>query len=78
VVTYGMTLLSVFLLALIIDALAPSFDGQKNRVQAFKVAAYTGTAGWVFGVLRSSRRWASSCCWPASTACTCCIWACPS
>lgn len=51
VVTYGMTLLSVFLLALIIDALAPSFDGQKNRVQAFKVSAYTGTAGWTFGVL---------------------------
>lgn len=52
VVTYGMTLLSVFILALIIDALAPSFDGQKNRVQAFKVSAYTGTAGWVFGVLQ--------------------------
>jgi hypothetical protein len=52
VVSYGMTLLSVFILALIIDALAPSFDGQKNRVQAFKVSAYTGTAGWVFGVLQ--------------------------
>jgi hypothetical protein len=52
VVGYGLALLSVFLLALIIDALAPSFDGQKNRVQAFKVAAYTGTAGWVFGVLQ--------------------------
>jgi hypothetical protein len=51
VVSYGLTLLSVFLLALIIDALAPSFDGQKDRVQAFKVAAYTGTAGWVAGVL---------------------------
>jgi hypothetical protein len=52
VVSYGMTLLSVFILALIIDALAPSFDGQKNRVQAFKVSAYTGTAGWAFGVLQ--------------------------
>jgi len=50
-VTYGLTVLSVFLLALIIDGLAPSFDGQKNRIQAFKVAAYTGTAGWVAGVL---------------------------
>lgn len=50
-VTYGLTLLSVFLLALIIDGLASSFDGQKNRIQAFKVAAYTGTAGWVAGVL---------------------------
>jgi hypothetical protein len=52
VVTYGLTLVSVFVLALIIDALAPSFDGQKDRLQAFKVAAYTGTAGWVFGVLQ--------------------------
>ena len=52
IVTYGLTLVSVFVLALIIDALAPSFDGQKNRIQAFKVAAYTGTAGWVFGVLQ--------------------------
>ena len=52
VVVYGLTLLSVFVLALIIDALAPSFDGQKNQIQAFKVAAYTGTAGWVAGVLQ--------------------------
>jgi hypothetical protein len=51
VVAYGLSLLSVFLVALIIDALAPSFDGQKDRVQAFKVAAYSYTAAWVFGVL---------------------------
>ena len=51
-VGYGATLLGVFILALIIDGLAPSFDGQKNRVQAFKVAAYSGTAGWVAGVFQ--------------------------
>ncbi|MEH0196015.1 Yip1 family protein [Caulobacter sp. CCNWLY153] len=50
VVGYGLSLLSVFVLGLIIDALAPSFDGQKNRLQAFKVAAYSGTAGWVAGI----------------------------
>lgn len=50
VVAYGLSLLSVFLVALIIDALAPSFGGQKNRVQAFKVSAYSNTAGWVAGV----------------------------
>jgi len=50
IVGYGLSLLSVFLLSLIIDALAPSFDGQKNRLQAFKVAAYSGTAGWVAGI----------------------------
>uniref|UniRef100_B0SWK4 Yip1 domain-containing protein n=1 Tax=Caulobacter sp. (strain K31) TaxID=366602 RepID=B0SWK4_CAUSK len=51
IVQYGLTLVSVFLLSLIIDALATSFDGTKDKLQAFKVAAYTGTAGWVFGVL---------------------------
>jgi hypothetical protein len=51
VVAYGLSLLSVFLIALIIDALAPSFDGQKDRLQAFKVAAYSYTAAWVFGLL---------------------------
>jgi len=50
VVAYGLSLLSVFLLALIIDALAPSFEGQKNRIQAFKVAAYSNTAGWLAGI----------------------------
>lgn len=50
VVTYGLTLASVFLLALVIDGLAPSFGGQKDQVQALKVAAYAGTAGWVGGI----------------------------
>jgi ABC-type proline/glycine betaine transport system permease subunit len=57
VVTYGLTLLSVFLLALIIDALAPSFDGQKDRLQAFKVAAYTTPPAGCSACCRSSRRW---------------------
>jgi len=48
---YVLSLASVFILALIIDALAPSFDGTKNQVAAFKVAAYSATASWVAGVL---------------------------
>lgn len=51
-VSYGATLLGVFILALIIDGLAPTFGGEKNRVQAFKVAAYSGTAGWVAGIFQ--------------------------
>jgi len=51
IVAYGLSLLATFLVALIIDALAPSFGGQKDRLQAFKVAAYSYTAAWVFGVL---------------------------
>ncbi len=50
VIGYVLSLVLVFVLALVIDALAPSFDGQKNQIQAFKVAAYAQTAGWVAGV----------------------------
>jgi hypothetical protein len=50
VVTYVLSLAAVYVLALIIDALAPSFSGQKNHVQAFKLAAYSSTAAWVAGI----------------------------
>ncbi|MHA4836791.1 Yip1 family protein [Sphingopyxis sp. MSC1_008] len=50
IISYGLSLATIFVLALVIDALAPSFGGQKNQVQALKVAAYTGTAGWVGGI----------------------------
>ena len=49
-VTYALTLVGVFVLAVIIDALAPSFDGTKSQIQALKVAAYSSTAGWVVGI----------------------------
>lgn len=50
VVSYVLSLVAVFLLALIIDALAPTFGGQKDRIQALKAAAYSYTAAWVAGV----------------------------
>lgn len=50
VTQYAMALAGVFLLALIIDWLAPSFGGQRNRIQAFKVAAYAATAAWLAGI----------------------------
>jgi hypothetical protein len=50
VVTYGLSLLTCYVLALIIDALAPNFDGQKNKIQALKVAVYSNTAAWVAGI----------------------------
>jgi hypothetical protein len=40
----------VYVLALIIDALAPNFGGVSNQVQALKVAAYSSTASWVAGI----------------------------
>ena len=50
VVTYLLTLGGVYVLALIIDALAPNFHGTKNQLQALKVAAYSSTASWVAGI----------------------------
>ena len=49
-VHYVLTLAGVYILALIIDALAPTFAGEKNLTQAFKVAVYSYTPGWVVGI----------------------------
>jgi len=51
VVSYVASLIGVFIVGFIIDALAPSFDGQKNQVQAMKLAVYSYTAAWVAGIL---------------------------
>jgi len=44
-------LVAIYVIAMVIDALAPTFGGTKNSIQAFKVAAYSYTAAWVFGIL---------------------------
>jgi hypothetical protein len=49
IVEYGILLLTVYVLAVIIELLAPNFAGQPNRVQALKVAGYSYTASWVAG-----------------------------
>lgn len=50
VVGYVLSLAMIYVLALIADALAPSFKGQKNSLNAFKLVAYGATAGMVGGV----------------------------
>lgn len=50
VIQYVLALVGVYVNALIIDALAPSFGGTKNNVKAFKVAAYSATAAWLAGI----------------------------
>jgi hypothetical protein len=50
VVYYAFSLVGVFLLALIIDALAPTFLGRKNQLQALKLVAYASTATWLAGI----------------------------
>ena len=50
VIGYALTLALVYVVALIVDALAPTFSGQKSQVQALKVVAYSWTASWIGGV----------------------------
>ena len=47
---YVMTLGGVYVMALVIDALAPTFAGEKNFIQSLKVAAFFPTASWVMGI----------------------------
>lgn len=51
VLQFGLGLVSIYILSLIIDALAPSFGGQKNPIQALKVIAYAFTPAWIIGVI---------------------------
>ena len=53
-VSYVLSLVGLFVLGLVIDALAPTFGGQKSPIQALKVAVYASTAamlGGVFGLV---------------------------
>ena len=50
VVTYIMSLISVYLIAFIIDILAPTFGSSKDFVASLKVVAFSYTASWVGGI----------------------------
>jgi Yip1-like protein len=47
---YALTLALVYVMALIVNALAPTFGGQKDTVQALKTVAYAWTASWIAGI----------------------------
>ncbi|HEY5559439.1 MAG TPA: Yip1 family protein [Steroidobacteraceae bacterium] len=49
-VSYGLSLVAVYVFALIINALAPSFGSQKDSLLALKTAAYAMTAAWIAGI----------------------------
>ncbi|MET0279749.1 MAG: Yip1 family protein [Steroidobacteraceae bacterium] len=50
VLGFVLSLLSVYVLSLIINALAPTFSAQKDQIQALKTAAYSFTASWIAGL----------------------------
>ncbi len=50
VLQYVLSLVLVYVMALIINALAPTFGGQKDMVQSLKTVAYAWTASWIAGI----------------------------
>jgi len=52
IVSYVLSLIIVYILAMIFGKLAPSFGGRDDMAQALKYAAYASTAGWLGGVFQ--------------------------
>lgn len=48
---YAMSLLSVYVIGIVIDGLAQNFGSEKNIVQSMKLAVYSMTPAWVAGIL---------------------------
>jgi hypothetical protein len=51
VVRYAAALVTTYLLALVINALAPAFGARQSPIQALKVAAYASTPIWIAGAV---------------------------
>ena len=50
-VSYIVSLVAVYVAALVVDWLAPRFDSTPNQLQALKLVAYSYTASWVAGIV---------------------------
>ncbi len=50
VLSYVLGLAGIYLIAFIVDALAPSFGAEKSQIQALKLVVYAYTAAWVSGI----------------------------
>lgn len=50
IVTFILAVLGVFVLAWVVNALAPSFGSTQNMSQAIKLSAYSMTAAWVASI----------------------------
>ena len=50
VITYVLTLGSVYAMALVIDVVAPHFQGERDFMQALKIAAFFPTSWWIAGI----------------------------
>jgi len=52
ILSYLISLAVTYLLALIVDALAPTFGAEKNFIQSLKLTAYSYTAAWIAGIFQ--------------------------
>jgi hypothetical protein len=52
ILSFGLSLIAVYVFAKIIDQLAPHFGAERNFEQAFKVAAYAPVAAWLAAVFQ--------------------------
>ena len=50
ILSFVLAVISVFVLAWVINALAPQFGATQDMSQAIKLSAYSATAGWVAGI----------------------------
>ena len=50
IIAYALSFLGVFLIALIVDLLAPSFGGARDSRAALKVTIYSFTPGWLAAI----------------------------
>jgi hypothetical protein len=50
IVSYILTIVGVFVLAWVINMLAPTFGATPSMPQAIKVAVYSSTAAWIAGI----------------------------
>jgi hypothetical protein len=52
VFTFVMAIVGILVLSFVVNALAPTFGGEKDSSQAMKVAVYSYTPAWVAGILQ--------------------------
>ena len=49
-ITYVVSLVMIYVAAMVVDKLAPKFDSTPNQIQALKLVAYSYTASWLAGI----------------------------
>lgn len=61
ILSYAAGLAAVLIMSFVVEQLSPKFGGEQSRSSAFRLIAYSGTAGWLGGIfnLVPEIRWLS-------------------